>query len=425
MKLKPAVLIVTLLLALVAFGCTFGGTMAVLTVTQPAAPGSTAQIGFTVNRGDSANDVADRLQQKGLIRNATLFKLLARAQSLDSNLRAGTYTLSPGMSMDGIIQQLSKAQPDPGMQIVVGPGLRILEYPAIFKQLHNFDAATFVKIAQTGKYPDGNDFAGQTVSQNYWFVPALHKDAKYVLEGYLYPDTYSFNTTDGAVEVINRMLDNFGTHLCPGPDSNPGEYSGDATKCQQHAAKVGTDQSTDIFTVAKAKYFTSDPVEALYKALTLSSIVIRESSSKNNNADAPQIADILYRRYLVSQGKLRIPAGGQVYDYHCLDADPTVWYAYYSDTPPTKGYWDVVGSPNNTVPQSPYNTYTHCTDLIPGPISAPYDKFLFDALDPKLGQLTPYFFYVHDSCLHPGFYTAITLAQQQINQARYLGKCPG
>ena len=42
-------------------------------------------------------------------------------------------------------------------------------------------------------------------------------------------------------------------------------------------AKVGADNSTDILTVAKAKFFTDDPVEAIYKALTLASIVVRES----------------------------------------------------------------------------------------------------------------------------------------------------
>ncbi len=301
----------------------------------------------------------------------------------------------------------------------------MLEYPAIFSQMKNFNKDDFIKIAQTGVYPDGSK-----VSDTYWFVPPLHKNALYALEGYLYPDTYTFNTTDTAQAVINRMLNNFGEHLCPGPDKDPdssSEYFHDKATCLQHAELTGAAGSPDIFTVAKQKFFQTDEVEALYKALTLSSIVIRESSSLNNHADAPKIADILYRRYLVSQGKLGFPAGGQVYDYHCLDADPTVWYAYYSTTPPAagKGYWDVAGSPNQTATSSPYNTYTQCTDLIPGPISAPYNTFLLTAVDPNLGKITNDFFYLHDACEHPNFYVAVTLAQQEANIARYEGKCPG
>lgn len=418
-----AALTVTLLLALLAFACAFGGTTALLTVTQPAAPGITTQVDFTVQSGDSAKSIGERLQQQGLIRNATLFELLAKVQNLQSQLRAGTYTLSPGMSMGQIIQTLVTAKPDPSVQITVGPGLRILEYPDLFGDLPNFNKANFLKITQTGAYSDGS-----SVSSKYWFVPALHKDAKFALEGYLYPDTYSFRVSDNEVQVIGRLLDNFGEHLCPGPDNDPegpNEYFHDKASCLKNAAAVGTgQQKSDIFTVAKAKFSVTDEVEALYKALTLSSIVIRESSSKNNHEDAPKIADILYRRYLVSQGKLAIPAGGSVYDYHCLDADPTVWYAYYSDNAPSKGYWDVAGSPNATAKDSPYNTYTHCDGLIPGPISSPYDTFLFTALDPNLGKITPDFFYLHDACEHPGFYMAVTLSQQRANQAKYLGKCP-
>ncbi len=149
---------------------------------------------------------------------------------------------------------------------------------------------------------------GTNVSDSYWFVPKdLHKDAKFALEGYLYPDTYSFNKTDNEEDVINRMLDEFGTVLCPGPDDNPGAYFDDAKSCQAHMAKVGADNSTDILTVAKAKFFTDDPVEAIYKALTLASIVVRESGLRNDHDDRGKIADILYRRLLASQGKIKIP----------------------------------------------------------------------------------------------------------------------
>ncbi len=103
--------------------------------------------------------------------------------------------------------------------------------------MKNFDASAFIKIAQTGVYPDGSK-----VSDTYWFVPPLHKNALYALEGYLYPDTYTFNTTDTAQAVINRMLNDFGEHLCPGPDKDPdssNEYFHDKATCLQHAELTG------------------------------------------------------------------------------------------------------------------------------------------------------------------------------------------
>jgi UPF0755 protein len=452
--MKRSALVITLFLALVAFVCGFGGGTAYFNVTQPANPGSTAQVYFEVKDGDTPSDLGPRLQAAGLIRNATVFTYYVKYIK-KFNLKSGVFTLSPSYSMDRIISTLQTATPIPQVCVTIPPGKRILEYtgsvtpkkkgcteyaddeqkpPPLprFHDMPRFNVENFLKIATTGKYNDGTD-----VSKNYWFVAPLHKDAKFALEGYLYPDTYSFNKTDTEEDVINRMLDEFGEVLCPGPDGNPGAYFDDQKQCTEHMAKVGADQKSDLLTVAKAKFFTDDPVEAIYKALTLTSIVEKESGLRNNREDRGQIADILYRRLLASQGKIKVPADGNPGNYHCLDADPTVWYAYFSDHTPTDGnYWAVVDSPKKVAPQSPYNTYTQCTDLPPGPISAPgatapdLDKgtpgvpFLYAATDPNLGTITTAFFYLHDGCLYRKLWVATTYAQQLANQYKYLGKCP-
>jgi UPF0755 protein len=441
--MKRSALVITLFFALVAFACGFGGGTAYFNVTQPANPGSTATVLFEVQGGDTPSDLGPRLQAAGLIRNATVFTYYTKyIKKFD--LKAGVYSLSPGYTMDKIISILATATPIPQVQVTIGPGLRVLEYPAAVKEtdsgpalprFHNlpkFNADNFIKIATTGKYMDGTD-----VSKNYWFVAPLHKDAKFALEGYLFPDTYSFNKTDNEEAVINRMLDEFGMMLCPGPLDDRGAYFNDAKSCQAHMAKMGADQKTDILTVAKAKFFTDDPVEAIYKALTLASLVVKESGIRDDHVDRGQIADILYRRYLVAQGKLRQPPGENASNYKCLDVDPTAWYAYFSDHTPTDGnYWAVVDSPSKAAPDSPYNTYTHCTDLPPGPIAAPGATagdstknipsvpFLYAATGPNLGALTNDFFYLHDGCLHRRLHVAVNYGQQVRNITTYVGKCP-
>jgi cell division protein YceG involved in septum cleavage len=435
--MKRSGLVIILFLALVASVCGFGVGTAYFNVSQPANPGSTAQVYFEVKDGDTPSDLGPRLQAAGLIRNATVFTYYVKYIK-KFNLKSGVFTLSPSYSMDKIISTLQTATPIPQVTVTVPPGLRVLEYPEMVKlsdsepavpRFHNlprFNAENFIKIATTGKYNDGTN-----VSDSYWFVPkALHKDAKFALEGYLYPDTYSFNKTDTEEDVINRMLDAFGTVLCPGPENNPGAYFDDAKQCQAHMAKVGADKSTDILTVAKAKFFTDDPVEAIYKALTLASIVVRESASRDDHKDRVQIADILYRRLLASQNKIKVPADGNPGNYHCLDADPTAWYAYFSDHTPTDGnYWAIVDSPRKVAPDSPYNTYTQCTDLPPGPIAAPGgvekgDPFLYAAADPNLGSITNAFFYIHDGCLHPHLWIIPAYSQVGPTNTKYLGKCP-
>jgi len=437
--MKPAVLVVALVLALVAFGCTFGGTMVVLTVTQPAAPGSTAQVLFQVQPGDGAKDIATRLQQQGIIRNATIFELLARSKGLDSQLRAGTYSLSPGMSMDRIMQTLIGGAPEPGILIQIDNSRRVTQYPYLAvrdnkgkitgytdmkQKLPNFNADRFLQMMKTGKYPD--TAGGGNISDDYWFVPPKQPNAIYALEGYLYPNTLSFDRGDDEVAFTKRLLDEFGRHLCPGPDSDPYQYLGNKAQCLKHQAMLGKDPNTvGLFDALKKNYFTTDEVIALYRALTLSSIVIREAGAD----DVDGVTNVLYNRYAVSQRKLQWPPSEPIDTFNSLGADATAMYARDTDTPPTDPgkYWaPLTASAQNTDPSNLYNTNNGFhKGLPPGPIAAPYFDFLAAAANPNAEGGTRYFFYLHDGCQPPKVHYSVTYAQFQNLVFRYSGKCPG
>src|SRR5262245_58775224 len=109
--MRKGALVMTLIVALFAMACGFGGTTAALWVTQPAMPGASATVNFHVTDGDNAATVADHLQAAGLIRNAQLFKLLAKFRKLDTGIEKGVYELSPGMTMDAIIAKLQTGKP--------------------------------------------------------------------------------------------------------------------------------------------------------------------------------------------------------------------------------------------------------------------------------------------------------------------------
>src|SRR5262249_54049423 len=146
---------------------------------------STATVLFEVKDGDTPSDLGPRLQEAGLIRNATIFTYYVKYLK-KFDLKTGVFTLSPGYTMDKIITTLATATPIPQVKVTIGPGLRVLEYPGLvqetddgpkvprFHNLPKFNAENFIKIATTGKYMDGTD-----VSKSYWFVAPLHKDAKF------------------------------------------------------------------------------------------------------------------------------------------------------------------------------------------------------------------------------------------------------
>jgi UPF0755 protein len=379
-------------LALLAFVCGFVGVAAGMDVTQPSAPASSVVVSFQVYPGDTVSAVANRLQAAGLIRNALLFRLLARLRHLDANMEPGTYQLSPNMSMDAVIAVLLKGVQVQQVQILVPPGLRVSQYAGYFAgKLPSFDAHTFMQIVTTGVFPDGTK-----VSSEYWYVLSPRRpNVPFALEGYLFPDTYDFDTSYDARKVIERLLDTLGEKaLCPGPDPNhPDAYIHDQTQCLAHAHTVNVgSRQVSIFTEMEGRFFTKDPVTALYDTLTLASIVVREIEF---DADAIGVADVYYNRYLTWKNNSDNPAGDYVQN---MGADPTAQYALETDHPPTNGKWwaPLPDAAKNVDPGNLYNTAvsTHA-GLMPGPIAAPKLVDIEAAAKADDPTPSPYYFFVN------------------------------
>lgn len=390
---KKAGIAVTVIFALLAFVCGFGGTAGALIMTQPAGS-SSAVVDFTVKAGDTTNSVAQRLQDEGLIRNALAFRLYARLKKLDRGIEPGVYKLSPSMQMSAIIGKLQVGQPDE-IIVTVPDSLRVTQYADNITGLKNFNATNFLSIVKSGKWMDGTQ-----VSATYWFVLPQQKNAAYALEGYLYPDTYYFDTSADETAVIKRMIGTLGEHLCPGPTGNPdaqGEYYLDHTQCRAHAATVNVGNTpTNIFDAMDKAYFigktdaTSDAT-ALYDTLIIASLTTREIL---NYSDAPGVAGVYWTRYAALYH--HIPNAGEVAN---MGSDPSAEYARDTDTPPKDGKWwaDIVGMAGKDLdPGSPYNTDVLTNpNLPPGPIAAANWQVTVTAASPVQSQ---YFYFVSDHC---------------------------
>lgn len=62
------------------------------------APGRDVQI--TVSKSDKMKDVAELLEEKGLIRDATLFRIQSKFSLYDGDLKPGIYTLNTSMTAE-------------------------------------------------------------------------------------------------------------------------------------------------------------------------------------------------------------------------------------------------------------------------------------------------------------------------------------
>lgn len=168
-----------------------------------AASVSSEPVTFTVKDSESSSSVADRLQQAGLIRSATYFKLKMRLTNSDSKLKAGTYTLHQGMSINEIIDAITGANASAVKVIEVRfqEGWRAEEYAD--------------KLVQVGLISTPDQFmnAVKANTWNYDFLNSRPSNAS--LEGYLFPDTYQFRADATPDDIINTLLQTFNTRVPP------------------------------------------------------------------------------------------------------------------------------------------------------------------------------------------------------------------
>ena len=158
------------------------------------------------------------------------------------------------------------------------------------------------------------------------------------LEGYLFPDTYTFEMGENPKYVLNKMLVNF--------DAKMDEYM--------------------------PRYTGEDAQYSLHDIVTIASMIEKETDGTNNEErnDYRSIASVIYNR-------LENPAAETV---GYLQIDATLVYLNGGKVP-TLADREI---------DSPYNTYLH-QGLPPGPISNPGMQSLLAAMNPAD---TNYYFYV-------------------------------
>ncbi|HUS26224.1 MAG TPA: endolytic transglycosylase MltG [Nevskiaceae bacterium] len=154
---------------------------------------------ITVKKGASVDDIADQLQQAGLIRSAWAFKLYVSNKEARNALQAGTYGFEPSQSAAEIVAQLTHGKVATDL-VTILPGQRL---DKIRSTLINdgFSEADVDSALNPAQYADN---------------PALvDKPAGANLEGYLYPDSFQKTADTTAKEIILESLKEMQNHLTP------------------------------------------------------------------------------------------------------------------------------------------------------------------------------------------------------------------
>lgn len=281
----------------------------------PPDASSTVEVPFTVESGQSLTRVANRLEEAGLIRNRSVFKYYCDFAGMGQKIQAGSYVLTASMTMQEIADQLTRGDGNPIVRnITLIPGWTIEDFANnLVKDGVLTDSEEFLKLCREGtEFADFYSVKDVLNSRNV-------SSRKYVLEGYLAPDTYEIYIGATASEIIRKLL--------------------------AQTERVFTTASQDR---ADELGYTMDEI------LTLASMIEKEAST----ADFAKVSAVFHNR---------LKAGMK------LQSDVTIHYV--------TGVRKMSLTNSDLALNSPYNTYS-VTGLPLGPICSPSAEAINAALYP-------------------------------------------
>ncbi|MEZ4522011.1 MAG: endolytic transglycosylase MltG [Thermomicrobiales bacterium] len=221
-------------------------------------------VSFVIEPSESVDSIAERLNDEGLIRSTTYFRLRVQFSGQDNDIVAGTHPLNTGMTTSQIIDTITSQDniSVPETTVTFLEGWRIEQYADTLVEAGLIETpAEFIDAAND---PGWND--------EFSFLHSRPSGAG--LEGYLFPDTYRFRTDATPYDIIRTLLGTFDERV----------------NAELRASAEGLGMT-------------------IHQAITLASIVEREAAVPS---ERPLIAAVYYNRFLIGMP---------------LQADPTVQYA--------------------------------------------------------------------------------------------------
>lgn len=166
-----------------------------------SAPKSSSEIvNFKVESGDYVYNVGKKLEKKGVIRSFSAYKIYVKLKGINS-YKAGTYKLDKSYSVSKNIKILTGDEYKSGVKITFKEGKNIRNIAKIVANNTNITETEFYRTIEDTAYID-------ELIRKYWFLTddIKNKDVYYSLEGYLYPETYTFSKDVEVKEFIETML---------------------------------------------------------------------------------------------------------------------------------------------------------------------------------------------------------------------------
>ncbi len=233
--------------------------------------GSNGRCEVVIDKGMSTAQIANRLKEAGVIKSPFLYRVYSKIAGHDGSYNYGLYIFEDDKDYGSIADALKQSgQQADTVSVCIPEGYSVDKIAGLMEENGVCTANEFKELAKYGRFD--YDFLDERVRETVY----------YPLEGYLYPETYSFYKSggeEGARLAIIKMLDEFEKRVA-----------------NEFEAKV------------------SGSGKSLNEILTMASIVELECSSASQT-DKNNVAAVFYNRLEWDEPKF-------------LGSDPTTYYGY-------------------------------------------------------------------------------------------------
>lgn len=284
---------------------------------------------FHINEHENVFSVANRLESEHLVVSRWYFLWSAWLGGLRGKIHAGDFVIPGKLTSPEVVTIFLLNDGKPKEITLTFPEGWTAQQMAARLSANEFDGNGFLALVT-------NPLAEWR--EKYPVLAGVPERAS--LEGFLFPDTYTFLLSATPEDIISKMLRNFETRFT-------------------------ADMQTETMRQGKS----------ILEIVTMASIVEREIGTARQSAE-----DIVRERGMVSDLFWRRLADG-----HALESDATVQYA-------RGGATKIQHSAEDIAVDSPYNTYAN-KGLPPGPISNPGLVSLRAALFPIAND---YYFFLNN-----------------------------
>ena len=156
------------------------------------------EISIDIPEGATTEEIADILYEHELIENTLLFRIKAKLTGAENEFQYGVYKVIKGMPETKIMEILKEGSKEEAVMITIPEGWSIRQIGEYLEEQNICLASEFEEACNRTDY----DF-------DYYGVIDNREERQYLLEGYLFPETYEVIPINGAEGVVKRMLREF------------------------------------------------------------------------------------------------------------------------------------------------------------------------------------------------------------------------